>query len=62
MGRARLVSRHPKWSPQMTSTNRLTERELTARATTDIKTSNNGLTERELTAVELEVCLLKSAA
>jgi hypothetical protein len=36
------------------TTNRLTERELTARAMTDIKTSNNGLTERELTAVELE--------
>ena len=38
----------------MTSTNRLTERELTARAMTDIKISNNGLTERELTAVEFE--------
>jgi hypothetical protein len=36
------------------TTNRLTERELTAGAMTDIKTSNNGLTERELTAVELE--------
>jgi hypothetical protein len=36
------------------TTNRLTERELTARAMTDIKTTKNGLTERELTAVELE--------